>query len=258
MADQNGQPPGGSEPTDPWAPPEHRPSQDISRQGQPQQPPPSAHSVHDQPTVAGMPGSTPPLGAVPPPPAAPGGPTPQPGPYGYPGPAAQQPGAGAPGGPYGAGPGYGYPSYPAAPSAGAPVYGNAAPYAGPGGVPPYPGAAGGWGAPGWQQGPSNGMGTAALVLGILSVVGFCLYGVFGFVVGILAIVFGAKGRGKAKRGESTNGGSALAGIILGSVGVVIGAVFIAILVWAFSQRDDFDAPSPDDPFAASLVLHDAR
>ncbi|QEV20559.1 DUF4190 domain-containing protein [Streptomyces alboniger] len=77
--------------------------------------------------------------------------------------------------------------------------------------------------------PANGMGVAALVLGIIATVGFCL-GPLAVVLGVLAVVFGAVGRGKARRGEATNGGQALAGIICGSVGIVLGAAFLVILM----------------------------
>ncbi|WP_190128203.1 DUF4190 domain-containing protein [Streptomyces mashuensis] len=109
-------------------------------------------------------------------------------------------------------PGYGYPSagpaYPAAP----PVQ---QPYAAPG----YPAA------PGYAMGmqPSNGLGTAGLVCGIIGVVlDFTLIFWFvGVILGILAIIFGALGRGKANRGEATNKGAATGGLICGIVATVL-------------------------------------
>ncbi|CAM5674134.1 hypothetical protein SALBM311S_00488 [Streptomyces alboniger] len=62
--------------------------------------------------------------------------------------------------------------------------------------------------------PSNGMGTTGLVLGIIGVVcsvTFFLW-FFGVILGILGIIFGAIGRGKANRGEATNRGAATAGL----------------------------------------------
>lgn len=136
-------------------------------------------------------------GAVPPPPISPEGPG-QVAPYGYPG------GYGFPGGP-----GYG----------GTPGYGGNSSY---GGVPGYYG----WAAP--QQGPSNGMGMAAMILGIVAAVGFCLWPV-AIITGVLALIFGLIGRSKANRGEAANPGQALAGIICGSVGIVL-AVGLAVLI----------------------------
>lgn len=43
----------------------------------------------------------------------------------------------------------------------------------------------------------------------------------GILFGLLAIVLGVIGRGRAKRGEANNGGLALAGIILGALGLLI-------------------------------------
>ncbi|MET8452493.1 DUF4190 domain-containing protein [Streptomyces sp. NPDC005209] len=111
---------------------------------------------------------------------------------------------------------------------------------GPGQVPyGYPGAPAGYGYPaphggyyGWpgmQPMPSNGMGTAGLVLGILAAIGFCMWPI-AIVLGVLAVIFGALGRGKARRGEATNPGQALAGIICGAVGIVLALVVIAFVI----------------------------
>ncbi|RKT07201.1 hypothetical protein BX286_5256 [Streptomyces sp. 3211.6] len=212
------------EPRDPWAPPE---GGAAAPGGSPQQTPgtPGAPSVHDRQTVAGMPGAH-----WPPPPQA-SGPASAPGPgpapaappipgagyaypaqsgYGQPGPAAAQP------------PGYGYPGYPPpAGYPGTPGYPPAASYPG------YPGYPGPTGYHAYGPGPSNGFGVAALVLGILSVVG-CVTSFLAVALGIAAVVFGVLGRGKANRGEATNGGVALAGTILGAIGIVLGAVILVI------------------------------
>ncbi|MEE1756906.1 DUF4190 domain-containing protein [Streptomyces sp. SP18CS02] len=221
-----------SEPNDPWAPPESRAPQDRVDLGKPaggtQQPvqpsAPAQPPVHDQPTMTSMPGAgfgPAGSGEVPPPPIAPGGPArPAPGQYGYPAPAPQP--TAPPSG------GYGYPGYPG-----------------------YPGY-GAYGQSGWQQGPANGMGITAMVLGIVSVVGFCLYGL-GIVLGILALVFGILGRKRVQRGEANNAGMATAGIILGSVGIVIGAAFIAFMVWAIVQ-DEKNNDRDSDPYSTTLVL----
>lgn len=127
-------------------------------------------------------------------------------PYGYPGyPGPQGAGPGAPGAP---GP-HGYPGYP--------------------GYPGYQGQGAGYGWPAMPMAPSNGMGVAALVLGIIAAVGFCLWPL-AIVLGILAIIFGAIGRGKARRGEATNPGQALAGIICGAAGIVLGVALLVVLI----------------------------
>lgn len=73
------------------------------------------------------------------------------------------------------------------------------------------------------------MGIAALVLGIVGVVTCCT-----LVPGILAIIFGIIGRKRAQVGEATNGGMALAGLILGIV-----AVATAVMWWIAQALGSF-------------------
>ncbi|MDG4865612.1 DUF4190 domain-containing protein, partial [Streptomyces sp. T-3] len=162
-----------------------------------------------------------PTDAVPPPPIGPEGP-------------AQPAYGGQP--PYGGQPGHpGHPGYPGYPSY-------------PGGGPGY-----GWG---YGQGPmpSNGMGTAAMVLGILSIVLFCFWGILSIILGILALIFGIMGRKKAGRGEATNGGMALAGIITGAIGIVVGIAMLSFMIWAIVESeknsDRYDDPSYDTAISA--------
>lgn len=232
MSDNRDQSSQGAEPGDPWAPPERKVP--LEKPGGSERP------VHDQPTVTSMPvGGVEPVDAVPDgsgPGSGPGsgsGSGSGPGPVGGAGwGGAVPPPPTAPGGPGQAVPGgYGYPAYPG-----------------------YPGY--GYGHPGWtgMGAPLNGFGTTALVLGIVSVVLFCLWGL-GIVLGILALVFGFLGRGRAKRGQATNGGQALAGIILGAVGIVVSGVFLGLMIWAIANDEGSeDSSGYDDPFATSLVL----
>ncbi|MGA5113569.1 hypothetical protein [Streptomyces pseudogriseolus] len=94
---------------------------------------------------------------------------------------------------------------------------------------PAPGYPGGWAGAAAPL-PSNGMGVASLVLGIIAAAAFCLWPV-AVVLGLLAVIFGAIGRGKANHGEATNGGQALAGVICGAVGSALALAFgIIVLV----------------------------
>ncbi|MCX4819711.1 DUF4190 domain-containing protein [Streptomyces sp. NBC_01142] len=242
MPDNQAQPSGGPEPRDPWAPPESSSGSSGAQNKVPLDKPaatPHPH-VHDQQTVTSIPGvgSGPDTGAVPPPPIAPGGPAqPAAGPYGYPAaPATPQSASGA----------YG-------PATGADPYGS--------GYPGYPGYQG-YTQPGWQAGPANGMGITAMVLGILSVCLFCLYGVVAIVLGVLALIFGIIGRKRAQRGEATNGGMALAGIILGTIGIVIGAIVIVLIAWgittAINEENKKDSESDYDTYSNSLVVDVTR
>ncbi len=79
----------------------------------------------------------------------------------------------------------------------------------------------------------NGMAVSSLVLGIIGVImSFIpIIGVVAWILGPLAIVFGAVGRGKAKRG-APYGGMALAGLILGIVTVGIAILWVIGLIGA--------------------------
>lgn len=79
---------------------------------------------------------------------------------------------------------------------------------------PVPGA--------YPAAPQNGMGTAALVMGILQF--FCL----GIIGSILAIVFGKIGMERADQGLATNRGVAKAGFVLGIIGVVLAVIGLVI------------------------------
>ncbi|MBV2353527.1 DUF4190 domain-containing protein [Streptomyces sp. J2-1] len=167
----------------------------------------------------GAPGAVPPVPATPaasyPPPGAPGA---------YPPPGASAPYAGQTPTGYPQGPGgYGYPGQPQ-------------------------GYGGGW--PGMPMAPQNQLGTAAMVLGILSICLFCVYGVLSLILGIIAVVLGVQGKKRADRGEATNRGQAQAGLITGVIGIVIGVAVITSLIVAFvyAARHDDDGGVGDDPY----------
>ncbi|MFF0436858.1 DUF4190 domain-containing protein [Streptomyces sp. NPDC004327] len=208
------------QPVDPWAPP-NQDGVELSKPAPatPPTPAPGDPSVHNQQTVVSMPGAE-----LPPPPVAPGGA------FGYPAPATPPAGAQQPG--------YGYP----APTSAYPAYG-----------------ASGYGQPGWgPPTPSNGMGTASMVLGIIAVAGFCLWG-FGAILGILALIFGIIGLKKAGRGEATNRGMAIAGVVLGSIGILVSAAFLTLMIVAINNAPETSHSSYDsDPFDTSLVVGGQR
>jgi hypothetical protein len=91
---------------------------------------------------------------------------------------------------------------------------------------------GGYGQP--PAAPKNGLGIAALVVVILSLPAvLTVFG--GFVLGLVAIVLGVIGYRRAKKGVATNGGIAIAGAIIGLLGIVLNAALIAFGVWGFLQ-----------------------
>ena len=73
--------------------------------------------------------------------------------------------------------------------------------------------------------PRNGLGTAALVLGIIGAALFWTISL-PFILGILAIIFGAVGLGRVRRGVANNRGVAMTGLILGIVAVLAPLVII--------------------------------
>jgi hypothetical protein len=80
-------------------------------------------------------------------------------------------------------------------------------------------------------GPKNGLGIASLVVAIIGL--FTVFG--GIILGIVAIILGFMGWSRAKRGEATNGGVAIAGIVLGILGVIVSIVAIFLAVSFFDD-----------------------
>jgi hypothetical protein len=83
----------------------------------------------------------------------------------------------------------------------------------------------------------NGLGIAALILGIIGAISgliplfFWLAG----ILGVIGLILGFAGRGRAKRGESTNGTMALWGIITSAAALVLSIVGVVIVVGAFED-----------------------
>jgi uncharacterized membrane protein len=75
------------------------------------------------------------------------------------------------------------------------------------------------------------LGIAALVVAIIALISV----VGGVVLGIVAVILGFLGWQRARRGEATNGGIAIAGIVLGILSIIEALVVIALSVWAFSE-----------------------
>lgn len=74
--------------------------------------------------------------------------------------------------------------------------------------------------------PSNGLSVAALVCGLLGIIGSFIPIVkyFTLVLAILGIVFGVIGKKKAAEAGNTNTGLATAGLVLGIIGTAFSAV----------------------------------
>lgn len=78
---------------------------------------------------------------------------------------------------------------------------------------------------------THGLAVASLILGIVSIPTLFIIGV-GFVLAILAIIFGAIAKGKIKRsgGFYTGKGMATAGLVLGIIPMVFSLLLIAIIL----------------------------
>ncbi|KOU00533.1 hypothetical protein ADK86_14175 [Streptomyces sp. NRRL F-5755] len=88
-----------------------------------------------------------------------------------------------------------------------------------------------------QQAARNGLGIAALVLGLIGLLSgliplfFWLAG----ILGLLALIFGLVGLGRAKRGQATNKGVAITGTIFGVLALIASAIGLVITVTAVDQ-----------------------
>ena len=80
----------------------------------------------------------------------------------------------------------------------------------------------------------NGMGTAALVIGVVALVlvVLILFAPLGALLGLVALVLGIMGLVRANRGEADNRGQAVAGLVTGALALVIG-LFFAVSIGAF-------------------------
>lgn len=145
------------------------------------------------------------------------------------------PSAGQPAAPYG-GPAYPAPA-PAPPLYGAPQYG--APYGSPYGPPTT---------------ARNGLGVAALVLGIIAVL-LSWVPFLGLLLGTLAIVFAVLGRRRVSRHQADNGGVAVAGLVTGIVALVFCAIATTVFIMFAEEITDFSRCLNDaagDPVAEQV------
>jgi hypothetical protein len=77
--------------------------------------------------------------------------------------------------------------------------------------------------------PKNGKGIGALVCGILGLIPFPITG---FWLSLVAIIIGWQGHRRGQRGEATNGGMAMAGFVLGIVGMCVQVLLTLAIVFS--------------------------
>ena len=109
--------------------------------------------------------------------------------------------------------------------------------------PPPPG--GGFGAP-QGTGQTNGLAVAGMVTGICSI-GFCWSPFLGAVLGIVGVVLGFVGLGKANQMGGTGRGMAIAGIVTGAIGILVSIVIFIIALQAVNEANEIlEGFDPED------------
>ncbi len=98
-----------------------------------------------------------------------------------------------------------------------------------------------------EEKKSNGMATASLILGIISIVtGF--FGWLGIICGLLAVIFAVVAKNKIKANPALAGskGAATGGLITGIIGMVIGIAIIIIAIMFVSAVVDASTSEMQD------------
>ncbi len=83
---------------------------------------------------------------------------------------------------------------------------------------------------------SNGVGIAALVVGIVALL-ISWIPFLGLLLAIVALVLGIIGIRKASRGQATNKGMAITGVVTGGLALLIGAFFTIGTIALFSSEE---------------------
>lgn len=94
-----------------------------------------------------------------------------------------------------------------------------------------------------SENQKNGMATAALVLGIVSIVmGF--FGWIGIICGLLAIIFAVIAKKKIKENPAlaSSKGAATGGLVMGIIGLIIGiAITVIAIMFVKAVANEFDS-----------------
>jgi membrane-bound ClpP family serine protease len=114
----------------------------------------------------------------------------------------------------------------------------------PQGPPPGQGLGGSYPAGGYPAatGRRNGMGTTALVVGVVALVlvVLLLFSPLGAFLGLLAVLFGILGLIRVNRGEADNRGQAVSGLVTGGLALLFGILFtISVGTWFSTHVNDF-------------------
>lgn len=108
-------------------------------------------------------------------------------------------------------------------------------------LPTVPNGYAGFPPPGSSPAPRNGLGLAAMILGIVCIPATFIY--VGSICAVVAVIFGIIGLRRVRRGVANNRKQALTGLILGTIGVILSAVFIAVVANRVSGCTQYDRNS---------------
>ncbi|WP_250445835.1 DUF4190 domain-containing protein [Actinotalea sp. C106] len=105
-------------------------------------------------------------------------------------------------------------------------------------------------------GPTSALAVVALVIAVLSVLVAWIpfVGVLGLLGGLAAVVIGFTARRRARRGEASGPGLALAGVVVGAVAVLLGIGSTVLGFWLADQGSF----SVDEEWAFEVGQDDAR
>lgn len=141
------------------------------------------------------------------------------------------------------GPSYGStPSYGESPPGSAPQYGEPTPAYGSAPQPAYGAGAG----PGYgtQAAPGKGLAIAALVLGILALLGSWIpvLNVVSILMAIVGIILGGVALSKIRKGTASGRGMALGGIITSVLAILVAVLVLAFFASIFDQVENCADP----------------
>ena len=100
----------------------------------------------------------------------------------------------------------------------------------------------------------NGLGIAALILGIIGAVSGLIPFLFWLagILGVIALILGLVGRGRVKRGEATNKGTTTFGAVLGLIALILSVVGAVITFKAVGDAvDELDKAVSDTTATAA-------
>lgn len=91
--------------------------------------------------------------------------------------------------------------------------------------------------------PRNGLGIAALVVGILALLLAVFFFPLGLLLGVVAIILGIVGMRRVSRGQATNRGMAISGVVLGVLALLVAAALALFVASIFDKVSDCADPN---------------